>query len=281
MKGKKMSLKKSQRIIYRIILNIIMLAFIFASTLNVAFAKETEIQVEGKLYEFDEDSHYEFTSESSSLSTKTGTNALGKFFVSGDFQENGKQNEAFRYDIRNGNLSFYYKYDTSNFTTDETEWHLGKDTSKEINGISLDNKIMKGALAIQSSLDGVVWLEDVVMTDIFSEDGAIDEVVYKTNNIQQQNGCYYRIIIAYSLERKAGENEFLFVKTDDDEIKKVVEVYEIFIVDDEIENAISADTIPKKELGKKVNAGKDTGYIENNVIDLDDPHYGWDIGAFF
>lgn len=34
-------------------------------------------------------------------------------------------------------------------------------------------------------------------------------------------------------------------------------------------------------IGSVVNTGKDTGYSESNMLDEDDPHYGWTIGDFF
>lgn len=36
----------------------------------------------------------------------------------------------------------------------------------------------------------------------------------------------------------------------------------------------------KYYLGKSVNAGKDTGYSEDNAIDKDDVHYSWKLGQF-
>lgn len=282
MKGNKMSHKKRQLSIYGRVFRTFLVAMMLTCicTANVSYAKEKEIAVEGKLYEFEEDSNYELSAESVSLSTNNGS-ALGELFISGDFKENGMKNNMVQYNVKNGNLSFYYKYDTSNFAVDETEWHLVEDKSKEINDISLEDKIKKGALVVQSSLDGEVWLDDVVMTDIFSSEGPFEEVIYTTQNVQQQNGCYFRLVVAYSLERKVGEKSIAFIKTDEIESKKVAEIYEFHIVDDEIEDAILADVMPKKELGKKVNTGKDTGYFENNIVDLEDPHYGWDIGTFF
>lgn len=36
----------------------------------------------------------------------------------------------------------------------------------------------------------------------------------------------------------------------------------------------------KYYLGEAVNAGKDTGYAEENVIGKDDIHYSWALGRF-
>lgn len=39
--------------------------------------------------------------------------------------------------------------------------------------------------------------------------------------------------------------------------------------------------MPRHRLGNTVNAGKDKGFAYNDPIDINDPHYGWDIGEFF
>lgn len=248
-----------------------------------AFAKEPEVEVIGKYYEFDKKSHYEFSSSSTESSkTISGIKTMGNFTVIGNFLEETYQNDIPLYSIKEGNLSLQYTYDPSTFQLDETEWHLVEHKSKEVDSFTLDNDIMKGALILQSSFDGITWLEDVIITDLFSKEGMVNETVYTTKNIQQQNGCYYRLIIVYSLERKVGEKKTLFfIPTDDIEKKRIAEVYEFYVVDDNIEDITPANELPKKELGEKINTGKDTGYSENNTIDLKDPHYGWDIGTFF
>lgn len=37
----------------------------------------------------------------------------------------------------------------------------------------------------------------------------------------------------------------------------------------------------KYYIGSVVNTGKDTGYSESNMLEADDPHYGWSLGYFF
>ena len=41
------------------------------------------------------------------------------------------------------------------------------------------------------------------------------------------------------------------------------------------------DSENKYYIGSLVNAGKDTGYSEKNKIDIDDSHYGWELGRFY
>lgn len=73
----------------------------------------------------------------------------------------------------------------------------------------------------------------------------------------------------------------MFAPTEEKEGKKVAEVYEFYVVSSEVAgNTTSAAATPRKELGQKINTGKDNGYSGNNAIDKDDPHYGWNLGTF-
>ena len=49
-------------------------------------------------------------------------------------------------------------------------------------------------------------------------------------------------------------------------------------------NAVAVDTADNDTryyIGNAVNAGKNTGYSEENAIKEDDPHFGWELGYFF
>lgn len=63
------------------------------------------------------------------------------------------------------------------------------DKSKKIDVYSLDKKILKGAIMVQTSKDGIIWVEDESKTNIFAEspDGISD--LYSTTSIQLSNGC--------------------------------------------------------------------------------------------
>jgi len=273
--------RKMPKLVYYLLLSVIALVIITDVGISKVFAKEKSVNVIGDYYEFDEKSQYEYSSTDSKSKTIAELNTIGSLSVIGNFQEGKGDNNLLMYTIKEGNMRIKYSFDPSILETEETEWHLVADKSKKIDNLSLDYKIMLGALIVQSSLDGETWSEDVIVTDIFSEKTNFEDIEYVTKDIQQQNGCYYRIIIVYSLERKVGKKNIAFIKVDDIEKKKVTEVYEFYVIDKEVDETTSSSDLPKKVLGEKVNAGKDTGYFESNLVKLDDPHYGWDIGTFF
>lgn len=241
-----------------------------------AYAKENSVAVRGNMYEFASNAHYEFSSV-----TASSGNAFGTFTISGDLKSISNKNGLPAYSCSSESVNFYYSYDQSKLNVQDTEWHLIDDKTKTVDVVSLDQNILSGAIIIQYSKDGVSWFTDVTMTDVFTGNDDLSNTIYATKSIQLENGCYYRVIVAYELQRKIGEGKILFVPTEEKEGKKVAEVYEFYVVSSEVAgNTTSAAATPRKELGQKINTGKDNGYSGNNAIDKDDPHYGWNLGTF-
>lgn len=240
------------------------------------YAKDTSISVKENLYEFDSKTHYEFSS-----ATPSGRDAFGAFTISGDLKSADNKDGLPAYSVSSEDVKFYYLYNQSKLNVSETEWHLVDDKTKKVDAVSLDQNILSGAIIVQSSKDGTNWITDTTKTNVFSAGVSLSDSLYTTKGIQLENGCYYRVIVAYELQRKVGEEKGLFFTTENTEEKKVAEVYEFYAISSEVaRNTTSAAATPRKELGQKVNTGKDNGYSGNNAIDKDDPHYGWDLGTF-
>ncbi len=144
----------------------------------------------------------------------------------------------------------------------------------------MDEKIGTGALIVQISFDGEKWVTEGVLSDIFSPENVIDKDFYQTTDIQLVNGCYYRIIVAYEEEIVTGESGILFVSFDDEEYRRIAEVYRFYIINKHEHDYSDISLTPRKELGSKIGVKEDSGYSEEIKIDLDDPHYGWDLGTF-
>lgn len=245
-----------------------------------AYAKESAINVAGNIYEFGKDAHYEFSTAVSSSPANTD-NTFGAFSISGDVQANGDINGISAYSVSSGNVSLSYSFDQARLAAAENEWHLIADKSKKVDSVALDKNVLSGAIIVQSSLDGETWTTDAVKTDVFTAASDLSAPIYTTKEVQTENGCFYRVIVAYKLKIKTGENKIGPITTDITEEKKVSEVYKFYAANsDTAGETTSAADAPRKELGKKVNAGKDTGYSGNSAVNKDDPHYGWDLGTF-
>lgn len=239
----------------------------------IADASNASLPISANVYDLDKDSHYAIGETSPSPSATIGT-----LSINGDVRTSNEANSFPAYEVSNGNASFTYKISSGVLDRAEEEWHIIDDKTKKVNGLTFDKDILSGALILQTSLDGINWTEDVLMSDIFSEESNTDGF-YTTKDVQLQNGCYYRIIIAYRMERRLEDSKILFVTTKNYEYKQVAEVYEFYAFCETDET--SPDATPMKKLGSKINTGKDNGYSGNEPIDKDDPHYGWDIGYFY
>lgn len=240
---------------------------------TVAYASNTSLPVSANVYDLDKNSHYVIGETAPS-----GSAAIGTLSINGDVRTSSEVNSFPAYEVNNGNASFTYKISSSILNRTEKEWHIVDDKTKKVNGLILDENILSGALILQTSLDGLTWTEDVLMSDIFGDEADTDEF-YTTKDVQLQNGCYYRVIVAYKMERRLEDSKVLFVTTKNYEYKQVAEVYEFYTFCETDET--SPDATPMKKLGSKINTGKDNGYSGNEPIDKDDPHYSWDIGYFY
>lgn len=269
----RMSVKRYtlKRISVTVLTFVMLISCVLGST--VAYASNTALPIDANVYDLDKDSHYVLGENSPAASSPIGTLSIG-----GNVKSSSEVNSFQAYEVSKGNAIFSYAINGGVLDRNETEWHLIDDGSKEVNGLTLESKVESGALILQTSLDGENWTEDILMSDIFG-DTANTGSFYETKDVQLQNGCYYRVLIAYKMERRVDDSKVLFVTTKNYEQKQVVEVYEFYVFTETDET--KPDATPMKKLGEKINTGKDNGYSGNEPIDKDDPHYGWDIGYFY
>lgn len=251
---------------YSTVISILCLVLCFSAS-----AKEAPITITGSLYEFAEKANYEYSSAANSVETN-GSNAFGTFRILSDAKNTGVQNGFDAYSVDSQGIQFFYSFNRTKLKKDETEWHITEDKSKNVDGFSLDDNILSGAVIVRTSNNGTDWVLDTVRINVFAEDSDFFDAFYTTKDIQLQNGCYYQVIVIYELQRKnEGKNEK----------KKIAEVYEFYAISSEIEkHTANAFIVPRKELGQKINTGQDNGYSENIGIEENDPHYGWDLGTF-
>ena len=275
-----MILSEKAKRLYSLLVVTLYIACSIGSVSLKTYAKESAIDVVGDVYEFDKDTHYEFSTADSSSPTNVN-NTFGAFHITGDIENTGKLNGISAYSVSSGNVSLFYSFDQGRLSVEESDWHVIDDKTKRIDSATLSENILSGAMIVQSSLDGETWITDVTRTDVFSAATDLSAPIYTTKEVQIVNGCYYRVIVAYKMRIKTGENRLGPITTDIIEDKKVSEVYKFYAASKDTPGRItSAADSPRKELGKKVNTGKDNGYSGSNAANKDDPHYGWDLGTF-
>ena len=260
------------------------LAFFVACFISSIFpvailAEEGRAEVVGKLYEFDEDSNYEFHEKAKPQDT-TNDNTYGLFSICGNISNVGEKSNVPSYEITDGKLDFYYNYSDAVLNAGEDEWHLVDDKSKKVADMKLDSNIMKGAIIIQTSNDRKNWINLETICNAFSDTPIRTKPIYSSKDVQLINGCYYRISVVYELAMRTEESNFLFINTDKYEYKKCAEVYELYAyINTGEENSV--DPNQTYSLGKKVRADNFDGYFGEETIDKGDAHYGWDLGNFY
>ena len=262
---------------------VIFSSIIILSTPLTVCAKEITENVSGDYYEFEKNSKYELSD--STANSMTSTDAMcGLFSIKGDMKAIADVNGVPAYEVQDANVQIAYKLNDEYANASDDAWHLIDDKSKAVDGMKLDSDILSGAVILQTSLTGDSWITEVVYTDVRGEESEYITNFYTSRDIQQVNGCYYRIIVVYELskENKVDKSITNWAGTKQ-EYKKCAEVYEFYLIDssENSAGATKATATPRKELGTKVNTGKDNGYSGNEAIVNKDPHYGWDIGTFF
>lgn len=252
------------------------LIFIFSSIPFQALADENTVGIAGNVYEFGEKDHYEFDTTKGAAGT-TVDNTYGSFFVTGDLEPDTSAEGIPSFLVNSGQISLTYSYTDILLNLKEEEWHLVEDKSKTVNDKNLDSNIKYGAVILQTSKDGKKWVDEKILTNIFKTVPVQSNPFYESKSTQLANGCYYRVIIAYKTGRKTGQNKILFVKTDDYEYKKYAEVYEFYLHDTSAGRQTGNSM--QKNLGTMVKTEK--GYSGSKELEINDPHYGWNLGQFF
>lgn len=241
--------------------------------------ESAKTEVAGKVYEFDEDNDYEF-SESKDFTESNDKNTYGIFSIEGSLSDDGTKDGVPSYEVEEGNVGIFYNYGDTMGNEDEDSWHLIEDKSDEVGDVELGSDILKGAIIVQTSKDRKNWVSVASKTNVFGSNENRTESLYKTEDVQLINGCYYRVIVAYEMSVRTKEGKVLFINTDKHDYKKYAEVYEFYAYTDSGEEVIT-DPELKHRLGETVRVAESTSYSGEEKIDKDDIHYGWELGDFF
>lgn len=267
----------------RSIISMLLSAAVCLSVMPFTASSDDSVKdITGRVYEFDKKGSYEFEGKTAVGNTANQT-TMGKLTIKGALSSGENKDGVNSYIVEDDAIfTINYSYDNSLLKADKMDWHIIDDGDDEVAGVKLDDDIDSGAILLLTSLDHNNWFLNKAYLDISdSSDAGTASQTFKANEIQLTNGCYYRIIVAYKLERQIDNTKVLFIDTSDTEAKKVAEVYEFYAGYKSAEDK----TVPSNEkrftLGETVYAGNDDGFSKNMDIENGNPHYGWDIGSFF
>lgn len=234
----------------------------------------TTANLEGIQYQFSKDCKY-VLDEALAQTDISGKTQFGTISIDGNVTRITAKNGMQAYQVSDGRVTIKYNVDTQ-FTVID-------DKIKTVAGATVDSNILKGAIIVQSSLDGEKWITDKAITNMASSDSGFDSFVYETNEVQQTNGCYFRVIVAYKTEKLLEQSNIWIVDTSDYETMRWAEIYKFYLVDKDQGQQTTSNTSKRKvfqDIEYRTKTEKDKGYT--GVVDetVDDPHYGWNLGDF-
>ena len=251
------------------------------------YARETDVPANGTTYELRGDDQYEIEK------AQETDRAAGRFSILGDISEVSEKNGFTSYAVDSGNLRLMLREQFREELLDQedtTKWHIISDNKNVVNGTQLNQSIGTGAIVVQTSKDGKIWITSDTETDVFNKLDSINNrsvageptgAFYRTTNIQLTNGCYYRIIVAYRLQREIDPTQILFVSMPNREEKEQLEVYQFFAFDTTVNQAETLDSKTAYEFGDVYRVDSQDGFSNPVLIKSNDPHIDWSVGKFY
>ena len=199
------------------------LVMIVSMTFVPSVAKSSSINHDGTYLTFDEDTKYDFKEYQKKKNTNN-ERLSGTLKATGDITTGDKNGfDSYTAD----QLSFTYSLNKDLLKNNEKKWHLVKDNTKKVDSFKLDNKVGMGTVIVQSSKDEKLLNKSKPRHIISLDDKNNADI--NINNIQLENGTYFRIIVAYKMERTKSTSKVLFVEKKNKEQVRVAEVYKFYV----------------------------------------------------
>lgn len=252
-----------------------------------AYAVEKIETLTGNTYDLGEEDKYEID-KAEEVSDKAN-----RFYLRGDISEISSKNGFASYAVDSGNLKIMVDrtFGAALFTPEkEHDWHIISDKTKIVDGTKLAENIGSGAIIVQTSRDGKAWITVDTVTDIYEKMDTMNERVfngeqirafYETTNVQITAGCYYRIIVAYKLQRTIDPSQVLFVEVKNTEQKERLEIYEFYVYNPNVNQAEELNTADAYEFSDVYRVDSPDGFKNPAELKGDDPHIDWTVGKFY
>ena len=247
-----------------------------------------DMTLTGSVYELDGKGKYEIAK------AEITSDSASRFHLEGDFATVSTTPNGFTsYGVKSGNLRIKIdeRYGLGLFKQpDSTKWHVITDKTRTVDSTKLSLNIDSGAIIVQTSKDGKTWINSDSETDFYARmdtmnfrnmNGEEINAFYRTTNVQLTNGCYYRIIVAYKLQREIDPSKVLFVKFKQTEEKERIEIYQFYAYDSTVDQGEALNTQNAYEFGDVYRVDSQNGFGNPTRIKSDDPHIDWSVGKFY
>ena len=257
-----------------------------ANAIRVQSKEKKEIVI-GDTFELNDNDNYE-------ISKAQGIDkSCNRFIVKGDISETSTKNGFISYAVTSDNLELLVdkSYDKDLLKPNKKkDWHIINDKSDTVDGIELPEDIGTGAIVVQTSKDGKTWITADYETDINNKldsinnptvNGEKKKSFYETTNVQLANGCYYRIIVAYRLQKELKPKKILLFKKRNTEEIEQMEVYQFYAFDPTVDQTEVMRKENAYEFGDVYRVDSQDGFEDPKPIESDDPHNDWSVGKFY
>lgn len=257
-----------------------------ANSFNAYAANEKEV-LSGKAYDLGVKDEYEISKAVES------EDSVSRFYITGDISDISTKNGFVSYAVDSGNLKIMLdkNFGVKLFTPDkEQDWHIITDKSKKVDSTKLSENIVSGAVIVQTSKDGKSWINADTETDIYNKmdtinnrtvNGETIDAFYETTNVQITAGCYYRIIVAYKLERTIDPSKVLFVEVKNTEEKERLEIYEFYAYNPNVNQKEVLNIHDAYCFDEVKRVDSPNGFDKESAIGSEDPHNDWALGKFY
>ena len=270
-----------------ILTGIVMILMGIFVNVPTAYAVERKEVLAGKSYDLGEKDEYQI--DKAELTSEK----VSRFYLIGDISEVSMKNGFSSYAVESGNLKLMVDTSFGKKLVEperEEDWHIITDKSKIVDSVELEDKIETGAIILQTSKDGKAWINVAAETDIYNKLDAVNKrtingeqvsAFYETSNVQITAGCYYRIIVAYKLERVVEPSKVLFVEVKNTEQKERMEIYEFYAHDSNVNPVEELNIADAYEFSDVCRVDSQDGFENPTVVKSDDPHNDWTLGKFY
>ncbi len=199
-----------------------------------------------------------------------GQSALGELRISSDVIQDANYSDAQSYIVSDGHaVSFTYTGYQENIAESLpiTDWHMVSDGTRKIGDFDFGSGIKKGGILVQKSSDGEEWQTAYTNTNVFELHKDEFNNFYTAARSDLGNGCYYRVVIAYKMEKQTSQSNFIFFDTSSYDRRWHVEVYELFLISDQIEvESVSAEIDNEEQVTVGTGA---IGFANQSTINQD------------
>ena len=167
---------------------------------------------------------------------------IGKLVISAEDLNAISEKELDTYIIKSG-YSAQFSYDSIKDLTKPIKldvWGLEDDGISRIGDFDWKKGVGKGGVLVQKSYDRENWETVFTDTNVFKDYSETIKNFYSATRADLNQGCYYRIVIAYRKAKKLTDTSFIGI-FDTSEYKRAfcVEVYNIYLASTDETDAIS------------------------------------------